>query len=385
MTISQAHYGRLVALGRDEMMTAWLKAQERAPNEAQQRSAAERFAGFMQEIIPQIVGVVATGDYPAFAVKLDNIDGKGKIALKAVDVDKAGPALITRLGATLTLVMADAEQFDQDRPPAGIQLDEPPLPLDASPADDEFAEEMAEIAEGENLLFTAVEDEECHLPDGTVIKPWSVVHGTADAAVEVFTPIDAEAFVLAAVDHLNRTAVELDRDMTPAEVRAAVLGVLAVRQEGFGVAFHPPYADGETVQDNTPGEDAPVKRGPKTGAEKVAAYFAGFDGADSDLTDADCPHERGKLRDMWVDGLTDAKGGKGARFQRPAGSRSAFDAGRSAYAAGEPFLSADATKMDFQAVGAWRKGWKAAEAEALPVSAPANDAGGLESTGNVAA
>lgn len=329
MSISQAHQDRLVAQGRDEMMTAFLKSLERAPSEAQQHSAAERFAGFMQEIIPQIVGVVATGDYPAFAVKLENIDGKGKIALKAIDVDKAGPALITKLGSSLTLVLTDVEQFDMDRPAASIIPDQRPLPLEVAADEDEaFVEEMGEIAEEvepvEDVagidqtagpLFTAVEDEECRLPDGTTIKPWTIVHGT----MEVFTPVDAEAFVSAAVDHLNATAAELERDMTPPEVRNAVLGILHSRQEDIGIAFHAPYSeDAPAVQDNAaPAGEAKPKRGPKTAAEKVAAYFAGYDGAASDLFADDCPHERGSLREEWLGGLQDAKAGKPPRWARP--------------------------------------------------------------------
>lgn len=324
--ITQHHQDRLVAQGRDEMMTAFCKVAR--PNEAQQREASERFTAFMQELVPQIVGVVAVGDYPAFPVKLENIDGKGKIALKAVDVDEAGPQLITRLGASLTLVLTDAEQFDQHRTDAMIELDQRPLPLDTDPEDggEDFAGEAAEIADeapaGESSseeagpFFTAVEDDHCRLPDGSTITPWTIVHGS----MEVFTPVDAEAFVSAAVDHLNSTAAELERDMTPAEVRNAILGVLHARGDDIGLAFHAPYSeDAPAVQDNAPpaADEAPKgKRGPKS-AEKVEAYFAGYDGAASDLFADDCPHDRGSLREQWLAGLMDAKAGNAPRWNRP--------------------------------------------------------------------
>lgn len=322
MSISQAHHDRLVAQGRDEMMTAWLKAQERAPAENQQRVAADRFTTFMERFIEEIVGVVAAVDFPAFPVKLDNLDGKGKIVLKAANMDKAGPILITHMGASLTLVLTDVEQFDQHRDDARIEPDQRPLPLEvADDEGDEFAAEMGEIAEEgaddqpEGPLFTAVEDEPCKLPDGTVIRPWTIVHGTG---MEIFVPIDAEAFAVAATDKLNALAAEAERDLSPTEVRNCVTGVLHASQESISIAFNPPYA-AEATQDNAPAGDEPAKakRGPKSEGEKVEAYFAGFDGAGHDLMTEDCPHERGKLREMWLAGLQDAKSNQPARFQRP--------------------------------------------------------------------
>lgn len=399
MSISQAHQDRLVAQGRDEMMTAFLKSLERAPSEAQQRSAAERFAGFMQEIIPQIVGVVATGDYPAFAVKLENIDGKGKIALKAIDVDKAGPALITKLGSSLTLVLTDVEQFDLERPAAYFEPDQRPLPLEVA-ADKAFVEEMGEIAETDGgeidtiiaeadqpagPLFTAVEDEECRLPDGTTIKPWTIVHG----ALEVFTPVDAKAFVDACTDRLNGLSADIERDLTPVEVRKLILGILHARQENIGIAFHAPYSeDAPAVQDNTaPAGEAKPKRGPKSATEKVAAYFAGYDGAASDLFADDCPHERGSLREEWLGGLQDAKGGKPPRWSRPVGILSPKEQGRVAFVAGSAYLDGHPADMPFPDIGQWREGWKEAEAAAQQPQAAANDDGEepRESSGNVAA
>lgn len=327
--ISIDHQCRLVSQGRNEMMTAWLQALPAAPNEAKQRDASHRFTTFMEKFLEEIVGVVAVGDYPAFGVKLENIDGKGKIALKATDVDEAGPQLITRLGASLTLVLTDAAQFDRQRTDAMIDLDQRPLPLETDSEDDgeDFAGEAAEIAEevpasetaadDAGPFFTAVEDDPCRLPDGSTITPWTIVHGS----MEVFTPVDAEAFVSAAVDHLNSTAAELERDMTPAEVRNGVLSVLRARQEEVGVAFHPPYSDdAPAVQDNAPAaaDEAPkAKRGAKSATEKVEAYFAGYDGAASDLFADDCPHERGALKDNWITGLEDAKAGKAPRWNRP--------------------------------------------------------------------
>ncbi|MFP5513213.1 MAG: hypothetical protein ACLGJC_09055 [Alphaproteobacteria bacterium] len=329
MSITEAHRNRLVQQGRNELMTAWLQALPAAPNENKQRDAAARFEGVMVTLIEEMVGVIAAVDFPAFPVKLDNLDGKGKVVLKAADPAKAGQALISHVGSSLTLVLTDLESFDEEREAARIELDQPDLPLEVEPQDDgeDFAGEAAEIAEeaassdpaseDAGWLFTAVEDEPCRLPDGSSITPWAVVHRD----LEVFTPVNAKDFVHAAVDHLNSTAVELERDMTPAEVRNGVLSVLRARQEEIGLAFHSPYSeDAPAVQDNAPSttEEAPKgKRGQKSAAEKVEAYFAGYDGAASDLFTEDCPHERGSLRDNWIIGLEDAKAGKAPRWNRP--------------------------------------------------------------------
>lgn len=328
MSISQAHQDRLVAQGRDEMMTAFCVVAR--PNEAQQRDASERFTAFMQDLIPQIVGVVAVGDYPAFAVKLDNIDGKGKIALKAMDVDTAGPALITHMGASLTLVLTDAGQFDRMRPGAMIQPDQRPLPLEVA-ADEAFVEEMGEIAEEVSdqttgPLFTVVEAKPLKLDTGEVVRAWTIVHGDA----EIFAPNGAENIVLGIAERLNELAGLIERDPAPMEVHNSVMAVLdglAASGNHFGIAFNPPYTL-DAIQDNAaPANDEPAaKRGPKTRAEKVEAYFAGYDGAANDLMTEDCPHERGVLREGWLGGLQDAKAGKPARWTRP-GQAAANDDG----------------------------------------------------------
>ena len=59
-------------------------------------------------------------------------------------------------------------------------------------------------------------------------------------------------------------------------------------------------------------------KGKATPADKLAAYFAGFDGAANHLFTEDCPHDRGALKTQWLLGLKDAKDGKSPRFVRPA-------------------------------------------------------------------
>lgn len=67
--------------------------------------------------------------------------------------------------------------------------------------------------------------------------------------------------------------------------------------------------------------DLAAKRGKTTPADKLAAYFAGFDGAANDLFTEDCPHDRGALKTQWLLGLEDAKAGKAPRFVRPAAAQ----------------------------------------------------------------
>ncbi|PGH55909.1 hypothetical protein CRT60_21915 [Azospirillum palustre] len=89
-----------------------------------------------------------------------------------------------------------------------------------------------------------------------------------------------------------------------------------------------PEADQQDVQDSDEqpaGADvtdlATAKRGKVTDADKLAAYFAGFDAASQDKFGEDCPHGRGTLKTQWVLGLKDAQGGKPARFVRPAAAQ----------------------------------------------------------------
>ncbi|GEM_PF-331287 len=140
---------------------------------------------------------------------------------------------------------------------------------------------------------------------------WTVLHNGS----EVYVPMGAEEEASRIADALGDRAAELARNLNPSEVREIVLTFCC---PDFGPAFIPPYT-AETIQDNAPaaGDEAPkAKRGPKA-AEKVEAYFAGYDGAASDLFTEDCPHERGSLRDNWITGLEDAKAGKAPRWNRP--------------------------------------------------------------------
>lgn len=67
--------------------------------------------------------------------------------------------------------------------------------------------------------------------------------------------------------------------------------------------------------------ELPTAKRKTTGADKLAAYFDGFDGAAKDLFTEDCPHGRGALKTQWLLGLEDAKAGKPPRFVRPAAAQ----------------------------------------------------------------
>ncbi|MCM8736614.1 hypothetical protein M5E06_21030 [Azospirillum sp. A1-3] len=94
--------------------------------------------------------------------------------------------------------------------------------------------------------------------------------------------------------------------------RGAEMGPEGEQQDGQGRADQP--AGAEVTELPT----AKTKTSP---ADKLAAYFAGFDGAAKDLFTEDCPHGRGALKTQWLLGLEDAKAGKAPRFVRPAAAQ----------------------------------------------------------------
>lgn len=67
--------------------------------------------------------------------------------------------------------------------------------------------------------------------------------------------------------------------------------------------------------------ELPTAKTKASPADKLAAYFAGFDSAAKDLFTEDCPHGRGALKTQWLLGLEDAKAGKAPRFVRPAAAQ----------------------------------------------------------------
>lgn len=327
--ITQQHQDRLVAQGRDEMMTAFCKVAR--PNEAQQREASERFTAFMQELVPQIVGVVAVGDYPAFSVKLDNIDGKGKIALKAANVDEAGPALITHIGASLTLVLTDAAQFDRKRPAANIDPDQKALPMEPEDGDDDSTDEEVEAlsdeeagekedggidllnADADGPLFSVVDVGTKKLGDGSE----ATVHVLLHRDQEVFEPMAAPAFVQTCADALNDLVSKLGRDLSPFEVRDSVIASIPP-DNSIGVALNAPYTT-EAIQNSAaPVTEEKARRGRLSDARKVEMYHLGYDAAEAgrSVSEAGEGYTDGEAKHIQR-GWADQKDGKARAWERP--------------------------------------------------------------------
>lgn len=321
--ITQQHQNRLVAQGRDELMTAWMKALPSAPTEEKQREASERFLAFMQELVPQIVGVVAVGDYPSFAVKLENIDGKGKIALKAANVDDAGPALITHIGASLTLVLTNAEQFDRKRPAATIEPDQRAMfeegedePADEEvealsdpePCDEEGDTDRMEAGDDGAPLFSVVDVGFKSLPDGSEVS----VHVLLFRDEEVFEPLAAPEFVQSCADKLNDI---IDVEMTPFVIRDIVLSSLP-SDNSIGVSFKGRFTT-EAIQNSGPVEKA-SRRGRLSEIQKVELYHLGYDAAQagqsiSEVSTGDTDGAAKYIQRGWAD----QKDGKPRAWERP--------------------------------------------------------------------
>lgn len=336
--ITQHHQDRLVAQGRDEMMTAFCKVAR--PNEAQQREASERFTALMQELVPQIVGVVAVGDYPAFPVKLENIDGKGKIALKAANVDEAGPALITHIGASLTLVLTDAAQFDRKRPAANIDPDQKALPMepvgggedDGTGAEDDepiSLDDSAPAAGGVDIdqqvepeppvepvgpFFSAVEVGTAKDGTGAEVSLWVLLHGDE----EVFEAIAAPEHVQMLADALNNRASALGRNLTPFEIRDAVIGMST-----HEVAPLPkgPYTT-EAIQNSAAlATEEKSRRGRLSDVRKVELYHLGYDAAEAgrSVSEAGKGYTDGEAKHIQR-GWADQKDSKPRAWTRPGGT-----------------------------------------------------------------
>lgn len=336
--ITQQHQDRLVAQGRDEMMTAFCKVAR--PNEAQQRDASERFTAFMQELVPQIVGVVAVGDYPSFGAKLENIDGKGKIALKAANVDEAGPALITHIGASLTLALTDAAQFDRKRPAATIDPDQKALPMESVDGgeDDSTDEEVEALSDDEPVfddqgvtdaengdgfdllnadadgpLFSVVDVGTKKLGDGSE----ATVHVLLHRDQEVFEPMAAPAFVQTCADALNDLVTKLGRDLSPFEVRDTVIASIPP-DNSIGVALNAPYTT-ETIQNSAaPAGEEKSRRGRLSDARKVELYHLGYDAAEAgrSVSEAGEGYTDGETKHIQR-GWADQKDGKARAWERP--------------------------------------------------------------------
>ncbi|NUB28526.1 hypothetical protein [Azospirillum brasilense] len=331
--ITQQHQDRLVAQGRDEMMTAFCKVAR--PNEAQQREASERFTALMQELVPQIVGVVAVGDYPSFGVKLENIDGKGKIALKAVNVDEAGPALITHIGASLTLVLTDAAQFDRKRPAPNIDPDQKALPMEQVDGgeDDSTDEEIEALsdeepgeeeddgidllnADADGPLFSVIDVGTKKLGDGSE----ATVHVLLHRDQEVFEPMAAPAFVQTCADALNDLVGKLGRDLSPFEVRDTVIASIPT-DNSIGVALNAPYTT-EAIQNSAaPAAEEKTRRGRLSDARKVEMYHVGYDAAEAgrSVSEAGEGFTDGETKHIQR-GWADQKDGKARAWERPGGT-----------------------------------------------------------------
>ncbi|MBK3776320.1 hypothetical protein GAY31_19555 [Azospirillum brasilense] len=339
--ITQHHQDRLVAQGRDEMMTAFCKVAR--PNEAQQREASERFTALMQELVPQIVGVVAVGDYPSTAVELVDYTGKGKIMLKGKDAEEVGDMLCGKVGCSLTLVLTDAAQFDRKRPAATIDPDQKALPMepvdggedddedgtgaeddepaildDSAPAaggvDIDLQVEPDQPAEQVGPFFSAVEVGTAKDGTGAEVSLWVLLHGDE----EVFEAIAAPEHVQMLADALNNRASALGRNLTPFEIRDAVIGMST-----HEVAPLPkgPYTT-EAIQNSAaPAVEEKSRRGRLSDVRKVELYHLGYDAAEAgrSVSEAGEGYTDGETKHIQR-GWADQKDSKPRAWTRPGGT-----------------------------------------------------------------
>lgn len=142
---------QLVAMGRDRVME-FMREHGPAMDEAGQRDFAAAATSFMQDIVRSAVAVVAAKDFPFIPATLKdaNLEGKGKFTFVANQSTIS--QLAGRHGQQVLLVLADPRVFDEHRPDAQIEPDEPGLPLD-----ERGDEEPASVSEVLNLPLTFAE------------------------------------------------------------------------------------------------------------------------------------------------------------------------------------------------------------------------------------
>lgn len=141
-----------------------------------------------------------------------------------------------------------------------------------------------------------------------------------EGADETNAELENAGFTFAEGRKAGQQGAEADANPHPA---ASPSHAIWERGRVQGAADEPAEDQDETADDADQHEVAPAraasaKRSP---AEKLAAYFDGFDGVGIGMAEGDCPHVRGALRTSWLSGHRDAKNGKPPSFVRPATRR----------------------------------------------------------------
>lgn len=98
--------------------------------EDQQRAFAHDVDGFARNLVRQVVDIVAAEDRPVIRAKLGEVKGKkdvgGDIEAKIVlpGTSEYRHALFDARGLSVMLIVADAEQFGDERAPAHVEADQ---------------------------------------------------------------------------------------------------------------------------------------------------------------------------------------------------------------------------------------------------------------------
>jgi len=189
----------------------------------------------------------------------------------------------------------------------------------APTAGEEEPQGVGDLVPGQDVgaLFSLMEAQPLEA-NGEQVRAWRLLHKGA----EVFAPVGDQQFVQECVDQLN-DAVHVDgSDLSIKDIRstvARIIGMYASLDRPVAPLFTPPYDADE--QPNGEQQDEPAaegaKRGPKTAAEKLAAYFDGYDQAQGGASIDTCPFKRGALKDEWQLGWSHAKDGKAPSYVRP--------------------------------------------------------------------
>lgn len=293
--------GELIASVRDALldrrrgdiaMTTWASLSEN-----DQKREVATFTEFAEQLVKGIVEVVAAGHYDVIHAKLDNFkikDGDVTMTSKGRASDGALLALNSVGQKDLKIVVADAEQFDRQREPVPIDVDEPQMNI---PDPDE--------GEANDQGDAGAPDD-----DGDVLDPET---GELTQAVVDTVPRDERkkhAFQAGA----GAFAEHGDRDKNP-YFEEADDDLREAWNAGFQDAANNQVEDAETVEDDGDNAEKVVTvQGTITTDDDSAPADSGDDwlAEDEDQTeqaDPNNPPSESPVSDAWFEGMNARKEG----------------------------------------------------------------------------
>ena len=280
--------------------------------ESDQRNTIDRAGDVAFELIREITDAVAVGgEFPALVCDLKKINDAAKTEVVLVIADEGidWHRLHACRGRRVALVLTNPEQFDASRPAFQVDADQRVLPMGAGDDEPNFDDDGVIIAQNGLADPVAVEGGGLGEPPFSAMEAaeelWTVLHG----AVEVYTPVADEEHANAVAAALNSRAIELDRDLSPSEVRALVLSMsIPGGTQPFLVGPYSAEAMSVVAETGVAPAEKPG-RGRISAAELLLIECDGWDAAAAGKPDTVSPY-KGTRHVRWLTGHLHQKDGK---------------------------------------------------------------------------